>query len=115
VTKVEVSTRLTESPAALVQSAYGLSPQMQKYYKAQAVLQDDDASALGGQFNQVRGFDEEGRGIEAKRWGRLKEERKAREVASNTLQRARHNSAVLLILILSHAPPLSSQNRRSWS
>lgn len=53
-TKVEVSTRLTESPAALVQSAYGLSPQMQKYYKAQAVLQDDDASALGGQFNQVR-------------------------------------------------------------
>ena len=35
VTKVEVSTRLTDSPAALVQGAYGMSPTMQRYMKAQ--------------------------------------------------------------------------------
>lgn len=35
VQKVEVSTRLTDSPATLVQGAYGMSPTMQRYMKAQ--------------------------------------------------------------------------------
>ena len=35
VTKVEISTRLTDSPSALVQGAYGMSPTMQRYMKAQ--------------------------------------------------------------------------------
>jgi len=37
VQKVTVSDLLTESPAALVQGAYGMSPSMQRYMKAQAV------------------------------------------------------------------------------
>jgi hypothetical protein len=52
VTRVDVSTRLTESPAAVVQSAYGMSPQMQKYYRAQSVTTDDE-SGMAGQFNQA--------------------------------------------------------------
>jgi HSP90 family molecular chaperone len=52
VTRVDVSTRLTDSPAALVQSAYGMSPQMQKYYRAQAVMMEDEAQ-LESQFNQA--------------------------------------------------------------
>lgn len=39
INKVSVSTLLTDSPAALVQGAYGMSPTMQKYMKAQAVAQ----------------------------------------------------------------------------
>lgn len=39
VNKVTVSTLLTNSPAALVQGAYGMSPTMQRYMKAQAVAQ----------------------------------------------------------------------------
>mmetsp|Transcript_1489 Transcript_1489/g.1432 ORF Transcript_1489/g.1432 Transcript_1489/m.1432 type:complete len:783 (-) Transcript_1489:87-2435(-) len=39
INKVSVSTLLTNSPAALVQSAYGMSPTMQRYMKAQAVAQ----------------------------------------------------------------------------
>ena len=35
--KVVVTTLLTDSPAALVQGAYGVSPTMQRYMKAQAV------------------------------------------------------------------------------
>jgi heat shock protein beta len=54
VTKVEVTNRLVDSPAALVQSAYGMSPQMQKYYRAQSVMQgEDDGSGLDSQFNQA--------------------------------------------------------------
>jgi len=37
VEKVAVSDLLTDSPAALVQGAYGMSPSMQRYMKAQAV------------------------------------------------------------------------------
>jgi heat shock protein beta len=48
VEKVTVSDDLTDSPAALVQGAYGMSPTMQRYMKAQAV-----ASGEGG----VGGFD----------------------------------------------------------
>jgi len=36
VDKVEVSTRLTSSPSALVQPQWGMSPQMQRFMKAQA-------------------------------------------------------------------------------
>jgi molecular chaperone HtpG len=54
VTKVDVTDRLVDSPAALVQSAYGMSPQMQKYYRAQSVqMGDDDAAGLDAQFNQA--------------------------------------------------------------
>lgn len=46
VSKVSLSKRLTESPAALVQGAYGMSPLMGKYMQAQATASGDDA--LGG-------------------------------------------------------------------
>ena len=36
IVRVEVSTRLVDSPATLVQSEYGVSPTMQKYLRAQA-------------------------------------------------------------------------------
>mmetsp|Transcript_988 Transcript_988/g.3242 ORF Transcript_988/g.3242 Transcript_988/m.3242 type:complete len:246 (+) Transcript_988:1567-2304(+) len=47
VQKVEVSMRLTDSPAALVQGAYGMSPTMQRYMKAQAVAAGE-MEGLGG-------------------------------------------------------------------
>jgi len=43
--KVVVSDLLTDSPAVLVQGAYGMSPTMQRYMRAQAV-----ASGAGGSF-----------------------------------------------------------------
>merc|ERR1712187_792075 len=42
VEKVVISTLLTESPAALVQGAYGVSPSMQRYMKAQSVAAGSD-------------------------------------------------------------------------
>jgi heat shock protein beta len=39
VDKVQVSGRLEESPAAIVQPAYGMSPSMQRFMKAQAAAQ----------------------------------------------------------------------------
>jgi HSP90 family molecular chaperone len=42
VTRVEVSSRLVDSPATLVQSEYGVSPSMQKYLRSQAVVENDD-------------------------------------------------------------------------
>merc|ERR1712070_1198127 len=45
VEKVTVSDLLTDSPAALVQGAYGMSPSMQRYMRAQAVA---SGSELGG-------------------------------------------------------------------
>merc|ERR1712226_880717 len=50
--KVKVSNLLTDSPAALVQGAYGVSPTMQRYMKAQAVAAGADDSQLGG-MNQA--------------------------------------------------------------
>ena len=54
--KVVVSTRLTESPAAMVQGEYGMSPSMQRYMQAQAVAMggEDDAEMAGmmGSMNQ---------------------------------------------------------------
>merc|ERR1740117_2431792 len=52
VTKVEVSTRLTDSPAALVQGAYGMSPTMQRYMKAQAVASGQE-DMLNDNMNQA--------------------------------------------------------------
>lgn len=44
--KVTVSDLLTDSPAALVQGAYGMSPSMQRYMKAQAVANGNDLGAM---------------------------------------------------------------------
>ena len=46
VEKVAVSADLTDSPAALVQGAYGMSPTMQRYMKAQAVASGE--GEMGG-------------------------------------------------------------------
>lgn len=50
--KVAISNLLVDSPAALVQGAYGVSPSMQRYMKAQAVAAGADQSQLGG-MNQA--------------------------------------------------------------
>lgn len=47
VEKVVISDYLTDSPAALVQGAYGMSPTMQRYMKAQAVASGQDESSMG--------------------------------------------------------------------
>lgn len=52
VQKVSVSDLLTNSPAALVQGAYGMSPSMQRYMRAQSVASGVDASALNS-MNKV--------------------------------------------------------------
>jgi heat shock protein beta len=46
VQKVEVSSLLTNSPAALVQGAYGMSPTMQRYMRAQAVSSGGDVNGI---------------------------------------------------------------------
>ena len=48
VDKVAVSTRLTTSPSALVQPQWGMSPQMQRFMKAQAAAGGDDMSGMMG-------------------------------------------------------------------
>ena len=50
VDKVEVSSRLTASPSALVQPQWGMSPQMQRFMKAQAAAAgtDDMMGGMGG-------------------------------------------------------------------
>ena len=54
ITRVEVSSRLIDSPATLVQSEYGLSPNMQKYLKSQAVSDaPQTAGTLQNVFNQA--------------------------------------------------------------
>ena len=53
VTRVEVSSRLVDSPATLVQSEYGVSPSMQKYLRAQAVVENDDKGQFENVFNQA--------------------------------------------------------------
>lgn len=52
VQKVVVSDLLTDSPAALVQGAYGMSPTMQRYMRAQTVASGGDANAMGS-MNQA--------------------------------------------------------------
>ena len=46
VEKVSVSDLLTDSPAALVQGAYGMSPTMQRYMRAQAVAAGEDMAGM---------------------------------------------------------------------
>ena len=53
ITRVEVSARLVDSPATLVQSEYGMSPSMQKYLRAQAVMENDDKPQYSEIFNQA--------------------------------------------------------------
>jgi len=50
--KVTMTTLLTNSPAALVQGQYGMSPSMQKYMKAQSVALGEGADMSGG-MNQA--------------------------------------------------------------
>jgi molecular chaperone HtpG len=47
VQKVVVTDLLTDSPAALVQAAYGMSPTMQRYMRAQSVASGGDGSFPG--------------------------------------------------------------------
>lgn len=51
VQKVTVSSLLTDSPAALVQGAYGVSPTMQRYMKSQSVASGGDGNL--GAMNQA--------------------------------------------------------------
>jgi heat shock protein beta len=51
--KVVVSDLLTDSPAALVQGAYGMSPTMQRYMRAQAVASGADDGSMGGMSKAV--------------------------------------------------------------
>lgn len=53
VQKVVVSDHLVDSPAALVQGAYGMSPTMQRYMRAQAVASGANADAMGGMNNKA--------------------------------------------------------------
>jgi heat shock protein beta len=53
VQKVQMTDLLAESPAALVQSAYGMSPTMQKYMKAQNVASGGSDAGMMGSFNQA--------------------------------------------------------------
>ena len=51
--KVSVSSLLVDSPAALVQGAYGASPTMQRYMKAQSVATGGGAAEPPGGMNQA--------------------------------------------------------------
>lgn len=51
--RVECSTRLVDSPATLVQSEYGVSPNMQKYLRAQSVMDEDSKGEFANIFNQA--------------------------------------------------------------
>jgi molecular chaperone HtpG len=53
VDKVAVSTRLTTSPSALVQPQWGMSPQMQRFYKAQAAGTGQDEMAMSGMASNL--------------------------------------------------------------
>ena len=53
VQKVKMTNLLSESPAALVQSAYGMSPTMQRYMKAQNVASGGSDVGMMGSFNQA--------------------------------------------------------------
>merc|ERR1712187_595690 len=53
VQKVEVSDRLVESPAVLVQGEWGMSPMMQRYMKSQTTSSAQDSAFAIGSRNQV--------------------------------------------------------------
>ena len=48
VDKCEVSSRLTKAPCALVQPQWGVSPQMQRFMRAQAAASGTDDMMMGG-------------------------------------------------------------------
>jgi heat shock protein beta len=53
VDKVDVSSRLTSSPSALVQPQWGMSPQMQRFMRAQAAASGTDDAMLGGMASNL--------------------------------------------------------------
>jgi len=53
VQKVKMTDQLADSPAALVQAAYGMSPTMQRYMKAQNVASGGADAGMMGSFNQA--------------------------------------------------------------
>ena len=53
VSKAQVTTLLTSSPAALVQGAYGMSPTMQRYMKAQTVASAGSQMPGADNYNQA--------------------------------------------------------------
>ena len=53
ITRVECSTRLVDSPATIVQSEFGVSPNMQKYLRSQAVVDSDNKGEFANIFNQA--------------------------------------------------------------
>ena len=53
VDKVAVSSRLTTSPSALVQPQWGMSPQMQRFMKAQAAATGQDDGMMGGMASNL--------------------------------------------------------------
>merc|ERR1711862_553066 len=53
VQKVEVSDRLVDSPAVLVQGEWGMSPMMQRYMKSQTTSSAQDSAFAIGSRNQA--------------------------------------------------------------
>ena len=53
VQRVKMTGLLSDNPAALVQSAYGMSPTMQRYMKAQNVASGGSDASMMGSFNQA--------------------------------------------------------------
>merc|ERR1712216_914055 len=51
--KVKMTDQLVDNPASLVQSAYGMSPTMQRYMKAQNVASGGADMGMMGSFNQA--------------------------------------------------------------
>merc|ERR1712151_1345374 len=53
VQKVEISERLVDSPATLVQGEWGMSPMMQRYMKSQTTSSNQDSAFAMGSRNQA--------------------------------------------------------------
>merc|ERR1712007_244981 len=53
VQKVQVSERLVDSPATLVQGEWGMSPMMQRYMKSQTTSSSQDSAFAMGSRNQA--------------------------------------------------------------
>merc|ERR1719160_1813214 len=51
--EVKLSTRLTDSPAVLVQAEWGMSPTMQRYMRAQASARGEEEKLPMGMMNQA--------------------------------------------------------------
>merc|ERR1711881_805364 len=53
VQKVQISDRLVDSPATLVQGEWGMSPMMQRYMKSQTTSSSSDSAFAIGSRNQA--------------------------------------------------------------